>query len=134
MRTKLLATLAVGAALFSAGCTRQVVEQKEDLLSAAGFRVKPANTPERRESLRSLPPHELVHDEMDGREVWVYADPLVCNCLYVGTPEAYQRYQRLNVQQNIAHSRLMAARMYSRPMGMRGMGPYGWGPWGGWGF
>lgn len=134
MRARLLATLAVGVVLVSTGCTRQVVEQKEDLLSAAGFRVKTANTPERRESLRSLPPHELVRDELDGREVWVYADPLVCNCLYVGTPEEYQRYQRLNVQQDIANSRLMAARMYSRPMGMMGMGPYGWGPWGGWRF
>ncbi len=132
MRTKLLAMLSVGVVLVSAGCTRQIVEQREDLLSAAGFRVKPANTPERRASLRALPEHRLVLQEMDGREVWVYADPLVCNCLYVGTPEDYQRYNRLKVERDMASDRLMAAQMMSSPRW--GVGPYGWGPWGPWGF
>lgn len=132
MRTKLLAMLSVGVVLVSAGCTRQIVEQREDLLSAAGFRVKPANTPERRASLRALPEHRLVLQEMDGREVWVYADPLVCNCLYVGTPEDYQRYNRLKVERDMASDRLMAAQMMRSPRW--GVGPYGWGPWGAWGF
>ncbi len=131
MRTKLLAMLSVGVVLASAGCTRQIVEQKEDLLSAAGFRVQPANTPERRQSLKTLPKHELVREEMNGREVWVYADPLVCNCLYVGTPEEYQRYQRLQVQRDIATDRLMAAQMMRSSRW--GIGRYGWGAWGPWG-
>jgi hypothetical protein len=129
MGTKLLAALWVGVVLASAGCARQIVE--EDLLSAAGFRVQPANTPERRRSLRALPAHELVREELNGREVWVYADPLVCNCLYVGTPEDHQRYKLLQVQREIASDQLMTARLYSRPWGI---GPYGWGVWGPWGF
>ena len=132
MRTKLLAVVSVCAALASAGCTRQAVEQKQDLLSAAGFRVKPANTPERRASLRTLPAHQLVQQELNGREVWVYADPLVCNCLYVGTPEAHQLYNRLRVERDIASDRLMAAHLASTPRW--GFGPLGWGPWGPWGF
>lgn len=131
MRTKLLATLLTGTVLVTAGCTRQIVNQKEDLLSAAGFRVKTANTSERRQSLQALPPHQFVHEEMNGRELWVYADPLVCNCLYVGSPEDYQRYQQLHVQQNIASDRLMAAQLAATSWGY---GPYGWGPWGPWGF
>ena len=131
MRTKLLAALAVGVVLFSAGCARQVVQQREDLLSAAGFAVRSADTPERRASLRRLPQHQLVRQELNGRDVWVYADPLVCNCLYVGTPEAYQRYNRLKVERDIASDRLMAANMAYT--GWKA-GPYGWGPWGPWGF
>lgn len=131
MRSKLLAMLSVGAVLLSAGCTRQIVEERQDLLSAAGFRVKPANTPERRASLRTLPEHQLVQQELNGREVWVYADPLVCDCLYVGTPQAHQRYSALKVQRDIASSQLMAAQMRARPWGA---GPYGWGAWGPWGF
>ncbi len=131
MRTASLAALSIVVALASAGCTRQIVEQREDMLSAAGFRIKTANTPERRRSLQALPPHQLVREEMNGREVWVYADPLVCNCLYVGTPEDYQRYQRIKLQREIASDHLAAAQMAS----MRwGMGPYGWGAWGPWGF
>lgn len=131
MRTKLLAVLSVGAVLAFGGCTRQVVEQREDMLAAAGFRVKPANTPERRRSLQELPKHELVREELEGREVWVYADPLVCNCLYVGTAEDRQRYERLKLQREIASDRLMAAHMASTRWGV---GRYGWGPWGPWGF
>ena len=37
---------------------QQVVEQREDLLSAAGFIVRPANTPERQAMLHRLPPHK----------------------------------------------------------------------------
>jgi hypothetical protein len=131
MKTRLLATLSACAVLASAGCVRQAVQQREDLLSAAGFRVQPANTPERRASLRALPEHRLVREEMNGRGVWVYADPLVCNCLYVGTEEDYQRYNRLKVERDIASDRLMAAQLRSR---LWGIGPYGWGAWGPWGF
>ena len=131
MQTKSLAMLSVCVVLASAGCTRQIVEQREDLLSAAGFRVQPANTPERRASLRTLPQHQPVREEINGREVWVYADPLVCNCLYVGTPEDYQRYNRLKVERDIASDRLMAAQMMRPPRW--GLGPYGWGTWGPWG-
>jgi len=131
MRTKPFALLLLGAAFASAGCARQVVEQKEDLLSAAGFRVQPANTPERRASLRTLPEHRLVRQELNGRAVWVYADPLVCNCLYVGTPEAYQLYNRIKVERDIASDQLMAAQMLSTPWGMD---PYGWNVWGPWGY
>ena len=68
---------------------------------------------------------------MNGRQVWVYADPLVCNCLYVGTPEAHQLYNRLKLERDIASDHLMAAQLRSTPWGM---GPYGWGVWGPWGF
>jgi hypothetical protein len=132
MRTRVLIVRLATACvvLAAAGCAAEI-EQREDLLSAAGFRVKTANTPDRLQSLQALPPHRFVRESLNGREVWAYADPTVCRCLYVGAPDAYQRYQQLNVQQRIANENLAAAQLASMNWGY---GPYGWGPWGPWGF
>jgi hypothetical protein len=56
------AILAIGAAMSLAACQTesQMVTQREDNLSAAGFIVKPANTPERQQMLNRLPPHTFV--------------------------------------------------------------------------
>ncbi len=131
MRNTLIAILSAGAVLVTSGCAQQVIGQKEDMLSAAGFRVKTADTPERLQSLQALPPNRFVQQNLNGHEVWVYSDPIVCRCLYVGSPEAYQRYHQLNFQQNIVNQQVEAAQLNS--MGW-GYGPYGWGPWGPWGF
>ena len=144
MHSKLLTMLSLGIITLAAGCAQ--MEQKKDLLSAAGFRVQSANTPERRESLQQLPSHELVRDELNGREVWVYADPEVCDCLYVGTSDDYQKYQRLHTKREIAQDSRAAATMGPIGMGRMGAGfpsrmgvgpwgasPYGWGAWGPWG-
>lgn len=131
MRTRLIVRLAAACAVLAVAACAAEVEQREDLLSAAGFRVKTATTADRLQSIQALPPHRFVRDSLNGREVWVYADPTVCRCLYVGTPDAYQRYQQLNVQQRIANQNLETAQLLSSPWGI---GPYGWGPWGPWGF
>jgi hypothetical protein len=119
-------TLAVVAVLAAAGCAQEVISQRENMLAAAGFRVQPANTPERIQSLQTLPPNRFVLQDMNGRQVWVYADPVLCKCLYVGAPENYQAYHQLAFQQRLADQQLEAAQLaYSG---------FGWGPWGPWGF
>src|SRR5579885_729823 len=77
------------AALPACVSTQQRVAQKEDQLAAAGFEVKPANTPEREQMLRRLPPNRFVQRVHGDNVHYVYADPIVCNCLYVGTQQAY---------------------------------------------
>jgi hypothetical protein len=65
------------------------VERHEDNLAAAGFIVRPANTPERQAMLKRLPANRFIR-RTDGDTVdYVYSDPLVCGCLYVGTQQAY---------------------------------------------
>lgn len=72
---------------------RQAVSQHEDRLAAAGFIVKPADTPERQAMLNPLPPHRFVKRVHGDTVHYIYADPLVCGCLYVGTEQAYQQYE-----------------------------------------
>jgi hypothetical protein len=81
----------------------------EQVLSAAGFQMKLSDTPEKLASLRALPPQRLVPQEREGRLYYVYADPEVCRCLYVGTEPQYQEYQRLALQKRLADEELMGA-------------------------
>jgi hypothetical protein len=64
-----------------------------DALVAAGFRMVPANTPERQTALRQLPPQQFVRKLRGDKVVFVYADPANCNCLYAGNVTAYSTYQ-----------------------------------------
>ena len=64
-----------------------------NLFTAAGFAVKYADTPEKHAILRRLPPDKLVLRKRGGKTYYVYADPSICRCVYVGTPQAYQAYQ-----------------------------------------
>lgn len=90
---KKLALLFIGA-LVLPGCSSLVARQ-EAQLDAAGFKSFPADTPERRALLTSLPSRQFVQG-MDGDFItYTYADPLVCNCIYVGTRRAYGNYVSL---------------------------------------
>ena len=113
------------------GCVtpQEAVTQKEDSLAAAGFVQRPANTPERQAMLAKLPPHRFVR-RVHGDDVhYVYADPLVCNCLYVGSQQAYGVFQQHLQQQRIADAQEMAATDYSDASWNWGS----WGPGGGYG-
>jgi hypothetical protein len=114
-----------GASLTACESQQQRVEDREDLLAAAGFIVRPANTPERQDMLHRLPPHTFVQ-RVNGDVVhYVYADPLVCGCLYVGTQQAYNQYKANQLQQHLADEQQMTAQTYSDAS-------WNWGAWGPW--
>ena len=61
--TKLIFTGAIaGLILGVAGCVspQQQASQKEDLLAAAGFQVRVADTPQRLAAMKRLPPNKFV--------------------------------------------------------------------------
>lgn len=66
----------------------------ESLLSAAGFKVVVAQTPQQQEHLRSLTPGQLTAMERNGTPFFVYPD-VTKNQIYVGTQKEYQAYRRL---------------------------------------
>ena len=88
------------------------VQNKEDMLAAAGFTLVPANTPQRQASLTSLPPHKFIHHgARNNAVVFIYADPTICDCLYVGNQAAYDRYRQNVFAQNIANEQQMTAQI-----------------------
>jgi hypothetical protein len=75
---------------------------REDMLASSGFKQVAPTTAAQQASLRNLPPHKLVQTTRNGKVVWAYSDPTICNCLYVGGPGAYATYMnKLNQQQQL---------------------------------
>jgi hypothetical protein len=97
------------AGLVLAGCQTANVQNKENLLAAAGFQIRPADTPEKLAALKSLPPHKFVQQVKNGQPIWLYADPTICKCLYAGNQSAWQAYRQMVFQQNIASEQQMTA-------------------------
>lgn len=119
--------IAIGVGVLS-GCvsTQEAVQRHEDHLIAAGFIERPANTPKRQDMLKRLPPNRFVK-RVHGDDVhYVYADPIVCDCLYVGTQQAYSKYMDYLQQKDLADEQAATAQMYTDPTWDWGM----WGPWG----
>jgi hypothetical protein len=127
------------AILGLAACTTSSQPSKEDMLSAAGFKMKLADTPEKMASLKQLTPLKFLHKNLHNKLLTLYADPDGCKCLYVGDQTAWQNYQQARLVSNIAQSTEEAAAMSNQTVMMNedaAMGPWGWGPWGAesWGY
>jgi hypothetical protein len=72
---------------------------RENMLASAGFKPVPPTTAAQVASLQKLPPHKLTRTTSPkGKTIWVYSDPTLCGCLYVGNQAAYDAYQRKQTQ------------------------------------
>src|SRR3989475_12193430 len=92
------ATMLTGCATFRGSEARST----EELLTAAGFVMRPADTAERQQRLAARPPYRLESHTKDGMVVYTYADPDGCKCLYVGGPKEYSEDQHLRLHRQIA--------------------------------
>lgn len=143
-RIMLIATLA--AAL--AGCSSasnplepqpptpaQQAEQLEPMLSAAGFRMLPADTPERQQQLASLVPLDVnYYVGKTGTLHYYMADPDYCKCMYIGTEQDYQQFEKLKLNQQfeakegeVSRENLEAQQMEEMDMQAEAFNPYGMG-------
>lgn len=124
---RVVTLLAVGLAI--AGCKEgfQTVANKEDMMIAAGFRFLPANTPERQAMFRALPPHKFLKEIKGDKLIYVYPDPTVCVCLYVGNSKAYSAYRKMMFDKNLADEQSMTAQTWDNAAWDWGAwGPFGW--------
>jgi len=111
-----VALLALGV-----GCT--TTKSRENLLSAAGFKIVPAATPEQKAHLQTLPADKVTMVQREGKTYFVFPDRKQ-QVLYVGQQEQYNEYQKLRMQNQLAEEQMNAAERNSEPA---------WGMWGGWG-
>jgi len=112
-RRRLVAGLIVGTALaVVAGCS--TTKSTEDMLSAAGFKIVPANTPARQAQLKALPSGQISRVQRNGKNYFIFPDPGQ-NVLYVGQDSQYQYYQNLRVQAQMAADDAAAASMNTPP-------------------
>jgi hypothetical protein len=108
----MLAAIAVMLVCQIGGCAmiqRQETHSTEQLLSAGGFSIKAADTPEKLSKLQSMKQRKILRRQgPDGQPQFLFADATYCRCLYIGDEMAYQTYQRLSVEQQIAEERQQA--------------------------
>jgi hypothetical protein len=84
---------------------------KTDLLLAAGFQQVFPSTPELKARLQAMPQRQIFMASKGRKVFYVYADASGCGCLYTGSPEQYQAYQKLAAQARLAAEEISAARL-----------------------
>ena len=132
------------AAILAAACTgcsllqpspQQRAEELDPMLSAAGFKMIPANTPQKMATLDKLPPLKVkFYTGKDGNLRYWLADPYDCHCLYLGDESAYQRYEQLRLQNRMIKEQQEAAEANLQASENMMMPPMGFGPAFGFGF
>jgi hypothetical protein len=92
-----LATVAMASVL--GACTairRDRAPETTSLLTQAGFKMLPADTPARQAKLKTLTAYKVVPwKRKTGEIVYAYAEPDACKCVYVGGPKQYATYRKL---------------------------------------
>ena len=83
--------------------TKPTTAQMEEMLVAAGFEFKKADTPEKMEQLKALPQGKFTRHEKNGKVTFLYADVLSCKCLFSGNEENYARYRELERERKVEH-------------------------------
>jgi hypothetical protein len=113
MRRLTAGLIATGMSVLLGACATPMerANEKNDLLSAAGFTIVPVTTDAQRLQLNSLPPNRVVQKVKDGKVMFVYADPYACGCLYIGDETAWDNYKREQLQQHFIDQERMNAEM-----------------------
>lgn len=110
-----------------AGCQSQILQQ-DNALEAAGFTLKIADTAERQAMMNRLPANTFVQRVSGNSVHYVYADPTVCGCIYIGSQQDFAQYvsnQQLDFQQA---QRIAFLNYYDADWNWAAWGP--WGPLG----
>jgi hypothetical protein len=105
----------------ASGCSS--TNQKENMLSSAGFKRMAANTPQREEHLKSLPDDRLTTVDLNGHNYFVFPDRAE-SMLFVGQEPQYEHYQRMRLENQMGEERVHAAEIIDDWAG--------WGAWGLW--
>lgn len=71
------------------------LEKNGFYLSSAGFRVKFATDAAGEKALKALPPHRFVIHTVNGNAHYLFADPKVCVCIFVGNKDNYLSYRSI---------------------------------------
>src|ERR1700759_2525211 len=73
--------------------SKPFLDKNSFYLSSAGFRVQVANDEAGRKAMQALPPHRFVVHHFGNDVRYLYAEPIHCVCIFIGTQNAYQDYR-----------------------------------------
>lgn len=121
------------ATLMLTGCSgvkHEIAESSarnmEFQLHEAGFKILLADTQERQDLLTKLPPGKVSRLPLGGTTYYMYPDPVVCSCLYVGREQEMMKLQKLAVDMQRSNQALLIHEIGENEQAQ-------WGPSGPWG-
>jgi hypothetical protein len=102
-------------------------QELEPMLEAAGFNSLPASSLDQKTKLKSLPPLKLGYyvDDNGNANYWM-ADADYCGCLLHGDEAAYQRYETIKLENQVAQRDREAVESQQQRQQM--IAPPGFGP------
>jgi len=89
----------------------QRAQRIEPMLSAAGFHMQPTSNAAQQATLQGMTPLKVRFYPYNGKMHYWFADPVYCDCLFVGNEAAYQRYEQIRLQQQDIHAQEESAQM-----------------------
>lgn len=92
MNRKAMLALAVGAAVLAFGALAQTFK-RDRLLEQSGFSMRPADTPQKLARLKLLPPLTFIRRTKPWGRYYLFADPKLCVCVFVGNQQAMDNFQ-----------------------------------------
>jgi hypothetical protein len=95
-------------------------------LHEAGFKILLADNQERQNLLNGLPPETLSRLPLGGIVYYMYPDPVVCSCLYVGREQEFKKLQQLGIDLQRSNQALLIHEMgETEQAGFGPAGPFG---------
>ena len=73
--------------------SKPFLEKTGFYLRSAGFRIQLANDAAGQRALKALPPHRFVIHRTGSEVRYLYAEPVHCVCIFIGTAANYQNYR-----------------------------------------
>jgi hypothetical protein len=74
--------------------SKPFLEKNSFYLRSAGFRIQFANDPAAKKAMHALPAHRFVVHNLGGGDVrYLYAEPVHCVCVFIGTQANYTDYR-----------------------------------------
>jgi hypothetical protein len=73
--------------------SKPFLDKNSFYLSSAGFRVQVANDAAGKAALHALPPHRFVIHKNGGDARYLFAEPVHCVCIFIGTEANYRDYR-----------------------------------------
>jgi hypothetical protein len=98
----LAAVLGIALASCATAPSSSLPRSQDDLLTAAGFTSYVAKTPKSLAYLQTLPPQEIVQHRYQGTNRFLVCTDQNSKACYVGDEAAFQRYQQLAAQEELA--------------------------------
>jgi hypothetical protein len=97
-------------------------QNKERLLSAAGFRTVVPSTPQQVAKLKTMPQRQVIPVTKNGKTSFLFADS-ARNLLLIGNQNQYSQFQQYALQYHLAEDKVEAASLNADAAD--------WGCWGG---